>query len=124
MQTTILIMLLIAISSFAAGWYFKQQDISKTMKKILEDIQNSIKVQKQQLAGANEVFNMSEHKEQIHANILRLTEHQNKVQLMVQEIEQDYLEKLKIIETTNQQTKNDTKQRLEKLKSKSSALKQ
>lgn len=124
MQTTILIMLLIVISSFVAGWYFKQQNISKSMKRILEDIHNSTKIQKQQLVEANEIFNMSEHKEQVHSNILRLTEHQNKVKSMIEELEHEYLEKLKVIETTKQEINNETKKRLEKLKSKSSALKQ
>ncbi len=122
MQTTILIMLLTAISSFAAGWFLKHRNIINSMEAVLEDIKKATRTQNNQLLDTYSLFRISEEKGGIQSNILRLTEHKLKMRSMINELDEEYFQKLEIIETANKKIKSESQQRLEKLKSKSSAL--
>ena len=119
----ILVIVAVSVISFSVGYFLKQKSLYNSIKLLLNEIIEITHKHKQERSHANELFNMAEHREQIREQITKLSMQQQKVQNMITDIEQEYLNKLRVIEE-KQVSERKSHERLEQLKSKSSALNQ
>jgi len=125
--TTLLIILIIAISSFFAGWVSKNNNLEFNTKQVLEEIKNLMKHHKTQLSNAYQIYNMTEHKEQLKDSNIKVMAEIKKRQLELQEIDEEYKQKKYFIAEQERKAKleqdSDNKEIIKNLKSRSSSLK-
>lgn len=125
--TTLLIILIVAITSFFAGWISKNNHLEFNAKQVLEEIKNLMKHHKSQLSSAYQIYNMTEHKEQLKDSNIKVMAQIKKLEMELKEIDEEYKEKKYFIAEQERKAKheeeNNYKEKVANLKSKSSSLK-
>lgn len=125
--TTLLIILTVAITSFFAGWISKNNHVETTTRRVLEDVKNLMKHHKSQLSNAYQIYNMTEHKEQLRDSNINVMAKIEKLKLELQEIDEEYKQKKYFIAEQNRKAKseqeNKHKETVRNLKSKSGSIK-
>ncbi|MCW8895538.1 hypothetical protein [Sulfurimonas sp.] len=125
--TTLLIILTIAITSFFAGWISKNNHLEFNTKQVLEEIKNLMKHHKTQLSNAYQIYNMTEHKEQLKDSNIKVMAQIQQRQQELQEIDEEYRDKKYFLaeqeRIAKQEQNNKNETIIKDLKSKSGNLK-
>ena len=129
MNIDLLMLLMTAGGSFAAGWYFHNRKMETSMTALmhrfhdeLTRMERSFKFYDGKFTATYELFDMQKYQASIAESIFEWTDKKNKLLLQIKELEPMVHEKMRLVDESKQSQKNSTDRELKKLTAQSEEL--